>query len=189
MKKRAIYIMILFFLLVGMSSTKQLDSTSSEPYRVSFGVKVCLSPTGELTQYALLFYRNHQIQSVQGIQLNRLVHIAEGDWPIPKSTVFHDFFKENGIHNDTLSDGTIVDYQAAFDSLWKIRFNVHPYKHELGNGWSQGEFKPTLKQQAYIYNEYGVRNFELNYFADTSFFKLLKDVVNPEWIANYKSLH
>lgn len=189
MKKRGTYIIILLSLLLGVSSTKQMNLTLSQPYHVSLGVKIGLFPTGELTQYAVLFYSNHEIQSAHGIQLHELIHIAKGEWPIPKSTVFYDYFEENGFYNDTLIDGTIMDYGDAFDSLWKVRFNVHPYKHELGNGWSQGEFKPTLKQQTYIYNEYGVHSFDLEYFADTSFFKLLKDVVNPQWIANYKSLH
>ena len=189
MIKRAIYILILLFLIMGTSATKKQESPSNLPYRVSFGVKIGLLPTGRLTQYAFLFYRNNKIESVRGIQLHELIHFANGEWPLPKSTVFHDYFKENDIQSDTLSDGTVVDYTAAFDSLWKVRFNRHPYNHQLGNGWSQGDFKPTLKQKAYIYNEYGVRNFDLDYFADTSFFKLLKDVVDPQWIANYKSLH
>lgn len=187
MKKRVIYIIILLFLIIGISFTKQMNP-SSEPYRVSLGVKIGTLPNNELNQYAVLFYRNQKIESVQGITLNQLIKIATGEWPIPRSTVFYDYFKENGVCNDTLADGTIEDYTDAFDSLWKIRFNVHPFQYKLGNGWSQGEFKPTLKQQAYIYNEYGVRNFDLDYFADTSFFKLLKDVLDPQWIANYKSL-
>ncbi len=189
MIKKAIYILTLLFLILGFSATTKRNVPLSQSYRVSFGVKIGLLPTGKLTQYAFLFYRNNKIESVRGIQLHELIHFANGEWPLPKSTIFHNYFQEYGIQNDTLPDGTIVDYTAAFDSLWKVRFNRHPYNHQLGNGWSQGEFKPTLKQRAYLYNEYGVQSFDLDYFADTSFFKLLKDVFNPQWIANYKSLH
>src|SRR5690554_7206020 len=86
------------------------------------------------------------------------------------------------MYNDTLDDGTVIDYGAAFDSLWKVRFKSHPFDHRLGDGWSMGEIRPSLKQQAYIYDRYGVRGYDQDFFADTSFFKLLKDVMDPQWI-------
>jgi hypothetical protein len=159
------------------------------PDKVSFGVKIGILPTGGLTQYALVYYKKQRIQSIQEVSLNRLVKIGTGEWPIPRSSVFHDYFEEYGMYNDTLADGTIIDYGAAFDSLWKVRFNVHPFDHRQGEGWSLGEIRPSLKQQAYIYDRYGVRGYDQDYFTDSSFFKLLKDVMDPQWIAHYKSLN
>lgn len=57
------------------------------------------------------------------------------------------------------------------DSLWKIRFVEHPFEAKYGKGWSQGDARPSLKQQEFIYNNYGVRGYDQDYFVDTSFFK------------------
>src|SRR5690554_7279072 len=70
------------------------------------------------------------------------------------------------MYNDTLDDGTVIDYGAAFDSLWKVRFKSHPFDHRLGDGWSMGEIRPSLKQQAYIYDRYGVRGYDQDFFAE-----------------------
>lgn len=183
---------ILYFLLLitGLSLTSnQTTPVKSLPVRISFGVKIGLFPTGKLTQYALIYYRNGKLVSIRPIPLNRLLKIGNGKWPLPNSTVFYDYFKHHNIHNDTLPSGKIIDYRAAFDSLWKIQFPIYPYNHQRGKGWSQGKAKPSLQQLAYLYNRYGVRGYNQEYYCDTSFFRLLKDVLDPRWIAHYKSLH
>src|SRR5690554_42286 len=190
MKKSLLYITVFLLLAIGISLTKKaIPTQNGAPDKVSFGVKIGMSPAGGLTQYALVFYKNNRLLSIQEVDLDRLIKIGTGEWPIPRTTVFHNYFEEYGMYNDTLEDGTVIDYGAAFDSLWKIRFDVHPFDHRKGNGWSQGEIRPSLKQQAYIYNRYGIRGYDQDYFVDTSFFKLLKDVLDPTWIAHYKSLN
>ncbi|HLV41997.1 MAG TPA: hypothetical protein VKY37_06950 [Brumimicrobium sp.] len=190
MNKSLFYSTVILLLIVGISLTKKSNpSQGSAPDKVSFGVKIGILPTGGLTQYAIVYYKNKHLQSIEEVSLERLIKIGRGEWPVPRTTVFHDYFEEFGMYNDTLEDGTILDYGAAFDSLWKIRFNAHPFDHRLGDGWSLGEIRPSLKQQGYIYDRYGVRGYDQDFFTDSSFFKLLKDVLDPNWIANYKSLY
>lgn len=190
MKRGLLYSVVILLLVVGLSLTQKNNSAKgSAPDKVSFGVKIGIIPTGGLTQYALVFYKGERLQSIQEVSLDRLIKIGTGQWPIPRTTTFHDFFEEHGMYNDTLDDGTVIDYGAAFDSLWKVRFKSHPFDHRLGDGWSMGEIRPSLKQQAYIYDRYGVRGYDQDFFADTSFFKLLKDVMDPQWITEYKSLN
>lgn len=187
--KRNFYYIICTFFLVGLLSLEKEDrATYNGPDRVSFGVKIGLLPTGGLTQYSLFYFKNDLLMGNQPVELNQIIKIGNGEWPMPRSNIFSNIFEENGIINDTLPDGKIVDYAAAFDSLWKIRFDAHPFQHELGDGWSQGEMRPSLKQQTYIMERYGVRGYDQDYFVDSSFFKLLKDVLDPIWINNYKSL-
>ncbi|RFC53521.1 hypothetical protein [Brumimicrobium aurantiacum] len=190
MKRNLIYIASSLFLmgLLSLEKGSSKNAYSYGPNRVSFGVKIGLLPTGELTQYSLFFFKDQQLVGNQPIDLPSLIKIGTGKWPIPRTNIFTNIFEEKGFKLDTLPDGKIVDYNSAFDSLWKIRFEAHPYKHELGEGWSQGEIRPSTKQQVYIYDRYGVRGYDQDYFVDTSFFKLLKDVIDPTWINNYKSL-
>lgn len=190
MMKRVTFLSLPILFLIGLFSFIKHDEELHQggPDRVSFGVKIGLLPSGGITQYALFFYQGERSVGNQPIDLNHLIKICTGEWPVPRSNNFINIFEENGFTNDTLSDGTVINYIAAFDSLWKIRYDAHPYHHELGKGWSQGEIRPSLKQQSYIVERYGVRGYDQAYFSDTSFYKLLKDVMDPKWIENYKSL-
>lgn len=157
---------------------------SAVRHNLTFGVKIGIMPTGKMTQYAFFNYQNGRYSGLHTVDLDRLIKVGTGKWPIPGTNIFHDYFKEQGIYENSES----IDYKAAFDSLWKIRYVVHPFQQNKGQGWSQGDARPSLKQQEYIYNTYGCRGYDQEYFTDTSFFKLLRDVLNPEWIKNYKSL-
>lgn len=159
-------------------------------HNLTFGVKIGIMPTGKITQYAFFMYRNGRFSGLNPVELNQLIKVGTGEWPVPGTNKFHDYFDEQGIYNIgiTTNNGDSIDFKAAFDSLWKIRYVMHPFDASKGNGWSQGDARPSLKQQGYIYNTYGVRGYDQEYFTDTSFFKLLRDVLDPDWIENYKSL-
>lgn len=158
---------------------------------LSFGVKVGILPTGGIVHYALFLNNNFKNSSIRPVKLNELINIGTGKWPIPGTSVFYDYFAENGMYDLSFIDkeDTInLDYSVPFDSIWKIRFDAHPFVHDLGKGWSNGVIKPSLKQQSFIYNEFGCRCYDQDYFQDTSFFKVLKSVVDPEWIDYYRNL-
>lgn len=184
----------LFYFLGIVGSFLLLYSAQSEStvrHNVSFGVKIGTMPTGHLIQLAVFHYRGGKAASIQPITKTEFFKIGSGKWPVPKTSVAHDFFEEQGLNElykyDSLADPPI-DINAALDSLWKIRFQEHPFKSTFGQGWSNGRFRPSKKQQAYIYETYGVRGYDQDYFSDTAFFQLMRDVVNPQWIAHYKSL-
>ena len=178
-------ILFLVMLSTGYSKKNSLDIKN----RIAFGVKIGLLPTGGLTQYALVQYRNGRKAGMRPISLDELIKIGTGKWPVPGTHTFYDFFDDEGLYELHIGDSTQrIDYRAAFDSLWKIRFAEHPTHSDMGRGWSQGDARPSLKQQAFIYETYGVRGYDQDYFTDSSFFKLLRDVLSPEWIAHYKSL-
>lgn len=178
-----------YILLFASTLLMSSAQPTSYQYRVSFAVKIGILPTGGLTQYALSYYRGDKLISYQPVERMQLEKIGTGEWPIPKTLEFYKYFENHGIYQDTLEDGTIIDFSSALDSLWKIRFEHHPLNHQIGPGWSQGGSRPSLGQQAYIYDRYGVRGYDQEYFSDSSFFQLLKDVLNPEWIAEYKAIN
>jgi hypothetical protein len=167
------------------------EGNAARAYNVSFGVKIGILPTGGITQFALIHYRNGQLTNIQAISDVQLMKIGTGLWPVPGTNIRYNYFKENNFSHIQTPEGEFFErenFQAAFDSLWKIRFDYHPFDPKKGKGWSNGKFKPSLEQQAYIYNTYGVRGYDQDYFSDTSFFKLLRDVLDEAWIENYKSL-
>ncbi len=182
------YLLVIFSLgcLSMLPSTK-----NSEASHVSFGVKIGILPTGGLMQFAIFHYRNGRFSSKQPLSIHELFNIGTGKWPIPRTRTFRNFFEENGllVESDEESEMPLSRIKAAIDSLWKIRFVEHPFDGSKGFGWSNGEARPSLAQQTYIVNTYAVRGYDQDYFEDTSFFKLLRDVTDTSWIANYKSLY
>lgn len=162
--------------------------TSSLTATVSLGVKIGMLPTGGLYQFALIYYKNGKKTSIQPITQDRMIKVGTGKWPIPGTRTFHDFFADQQMYVFPEDSQGVFNLQASIDSLWKIRFNEHPYIPNFDHGWSQGDYRPSLKQQAYIYDRYGVRGYDQEYFMDSSFFKLLKDVQDPLWIQAYRTM-
>lgn len=165
------------------------SNTPSSSTNVTFGVKIGMLPSGGLYQFALIYYKRGKRVSIQPITEDRMIKVGTGKWPIPGTRDFHDFFAEQEMYVVPSDTQEVFDINAAIDSLWKVRFAAHPYSQGKNDGWSQGDYRPTLKQQAYIYNRYGVRGYDQEYFADSSFFQLLKDVQDPAWIKEYKSMY
>lgn len=164
------------------------NGSSDGSNRISLAVKIGILPTGGLQQPALVHYRGGRRASIQPVTRERLIKVGAGKWPAPKTKYFHDYFADYAIDVFGTDSTEAFDINAALDSLWKVRFSEYPLKGGKGSGWSQGDYRPTEKQRAYIYNRYGVRGYDQEYFADSSFFKLIKDVMNPGWIEHYKSL-
>jgi hypothetical protein len=55
-------------------------------------------------------------------------------------------------------------------------------------GWSPKLMRPSEKQERYLFQNYGVRNIDIDFFIDTAFWQLLSDIQDSSWIANYRSL-
>jgi len=167
------------------------EGSKSRAHNVSMGVKIGILPTGGITQFALIHYRQEQLANIQPVNMVQLLKFGTGEWPIPGTNQRYNYFKENNLSHIITPEGDFKerpDFTAAFDSLWKIRFDYHPFDPKKGKGWSNGRIKPSLSQQEFIFHTYGVRGYDQDYFVDTSFFKLLRDVLDTAWINNYKSL-
>jgi hypothetical protein len=157
----------------------------------AFGVKISFQSTGILTSY-IAYIDNGRTQShVKQITETEFIKIASGHWPSIYNPTRRNFFVENNFDCGVLKDSfTLKEYTycVPLDSLWKLHFEKHPLDVTKGNGWSNKQFNPSLKQEFFLYQNYGVAHIDANYFLDSNLWKILKDVQNPEWIANYKCL-
>ncbi len=184
------YRIVIIALFTVVSSLSPVDATKLlVTTKVTLGVKVGMLPSGDLHQFALIYYRNGVLASIQPVSEDRMVKVGAGKWPIPGTHKFHDFFAEEEMYIFPSDTHEVFNINASVDSLWKVRFAAHPYSQSARNGWSQGDYRPSLKQRQYIYDRYGVRGYDQDYFIDSSFFKLLKDVQDPDWIKEYKSMY
>ncbi|MDX1446799.1 hypothetical protein [Lishizhenia sp.] len=158
---------------------------------VRFGVKVGAFPTGKIQSYAIFRDR------INGVAISYLPDEAAflkyltGTWPLPGEG-YRNYLEENNIIHFKIYHYPTDDsvwYCPALDSLWKLRFAIHPLDKSKANGWSNGIIKPSLKQYEFLGKNYNIRNFEGSYFIDSNFFNILRDVTNPVWVNYYKSLY
>lgn len=160
--------------------------------RVVFGVRIAMSSNSQMTSFVALRYSpDGVLREKRNFTRDDFIRVLSGFWPSsfnPKRINY--FEKENvfgGVYvNDTLLQK--IPYCPAFDSLWKIRFSDYPFRGGNESGWSGGLYKPTLAQQQYLIDRYHIRHIDQDYFIDSNFWVLLRDVSDSAWIANYRSI-
>jgi hypothetical protein len=156
-----------------------------------FGVSIGLQSTGELVTYIAYLKTTNGIKYRRTLQADEMVKFASGYWPS-----YYNPSKEDLFVKENLKCGVIFDsaqwkefpFCSPFDSLWKIRYDGHPFQQNTDEGWSQGKYRPSVGQEKFLFSEFGVKNIESDYFIDTSFWKLLRSVNDPDWIRYYKAL-
>ncbi len=180
--------------LVILISTWFLASSvlTSSIARAVFGVRISYQANGSMTSFIVCLdngrIRNHH----KILSKDEFVQFASGNWPSIYNPNRINLFENNelscGIYTDSFSKKQTT-FCLPIDSLWKIRFASYPFRNSTEEGWSNSLMKPSMKQQLFLYHNYGVKNIDGDYFMDTSFWKLLRDVQNPQWITNYRSLY
>lgn len=156
-----------------------------------FGVKISYQSTGQLTTFSVHIDNGISQNARKILTENEFIHIASGKWPSIYNPKRVNYFEMHHLSCGILKDSITLkeyDYCLPVDSLWKIRFERHPFDLSQGNGWSHKQYKPTPKQEIYLFNTYGVKQIDGDFFMDDKFWRLLEDVQNPDWIANYKSI-
>ena len=159
--------------------------------RPVFGVRVAVGANSSVNTFVCYIDNGRVLTHKRIVDEPTFIKIVSGYWPSVYNPQRINYFEEHkigcGIEKDpeTLIESS---YCEPFDSLWKIRFQMYPFRTGSGVGWSNKLHKPSLHQDKYIYDRYGVKSVDMNFFLDTSFWLLLQDVQDPDWIANYRSL-
>lgn len=159
--------------------------------RTVFGIRVAYQATGQMVTL-VAFFSDGKMQSHRKIlSVKEFIHYASGDWPNIYNRNRIDLFQLNdvagGIYIDSVTQEK-VPYCFALDNLWKLRYSHSPFKGQSEEGWSQDKFLPSPQQQKFLHTNYGMEHINTKFFIDTNFWKLLRDVEDPEWIEMYKNL-
>lgn len=159
--------------------------------RTVFGVRISYQSTGAMITLAVFFDNGQILSNKKILSLKEFAHFASGDWPSIYNRNRINLFDLNnvvgGVYEDSITQDKIP-YCFSLDSLWKIRYRMYPFQGKNELGWSQDAYNPSLNQKKYLYERYGVEQIDTKFFLDTSFWKLLRDVRDPQWIATYKSI-
>lgn len=178
---------IILFLFLGLTSSILIVS---EPYPV-FGVNVSVGPNTAINHYTCYINNGRTLSLRSKYDHVSFGKVLTGRWPSVYNPDRIDLLKENKIEYTFEHDAYLRrDYFncPAIDSLWKIRFSISPYTGSSEEGWSNGLHMPSLKQRKYLFDRYEISHIDSDYFLDTNFFKILRDVVDPIWIETYKAM-
>lgn len=119
------------------------------------------------------------------------VKFASGHWPSVYNPTRENLLEKHrvlcGLYNDSASLD-LIPYCFPIDSLWKLRFSDFPFNTGSEKGWAGEQFQPSARQAIFLKENYGVKNVDTDYFIDTSFWKIMRDVQDSMWIVNYKAL-
>lgn len=159
--------------------------------RTVFGVRVAYQATGQMLTL-VAFFSDGKMQSNRKIlSTKEFIHFASGDWPSIYNRNRMNLFDLNGVTGGVYQDSITkekIPYCFALDSLWKLRYNYHPFNGIGSVGWSQDQFTPSLAQQKLLYKEFDMNHMDTKFFIDTNFWKLLRSVTDEEWIEKYKNV-
>jgi hypothetical protein len=156
-----------------------------------FGVRIAFQSNSQMTTFVCFLDNGRTLTHKRILSQDEFIHFASGDWPSIYNPKRINYFEERNLNCGIATDSFSlkkVSYCVPFDSLWKLRFSTYPYRQSVEMGWSPNLYKPSLKQEKFLYDNYGVANIDGDFFLDTAFWKLLNDVQDPVWIQNYKSL-
>ncbi len=158
-----------------------------------FAVGIFTGAHSQLITYALITKSGNKIIGSQIIREQRFMYYLMGYWPTPANPNRSNLLAEHGVDSCFLTKNYANKingyYTKPFYNLWKVRYKIHPIKHDYENGYSQGYYKPSGAQAKYIYQTYGVKDLKTEYIYGDSLYKLLRDIQNPGWISMYSALH
>jgi hypothetical protein len=163
----------------------------AELARPVFGVRIAFQANSQYTTYACFLNNGRVLTHKRIVSQDEFIKIVSGYWPSIYNPNKINYFAERNLDCGVLVDSfsrKATSYGAAFDSLWKIRFSTYPFRNSAEPGWSNKLHKPAPGQEIFLYNNYGIKQIDADFFIDTNFWKLMNDVVDPVWISNYKSL-
>lgn len=170
-----------------------LVNASSEPDypRPVFGLNISIGPNSEISTYVCYIYNGRGYSKRSKYDITSYGKVLTGKWPSLYNPNREDLLKKHNIPYTWERDEYLKkDYFIcpSFDSLWKIRFSTYPFKGKSAFGWAREYHKPSKNQLKYLNERYGIEQIDSDFFLDTNFFMLLRDVIDPVWIDQYRSI-
>jgi hypothetical protein len=179
----------LFFAIIWALSSSLVCSDNNNDTIGVFSVKIALQADGSIFQLIAYCKNGDRITNKRFLTEQEFIQYSTGNW----SSIYNPE-RINYLRKYNLNCGFIIDEfsrQQLFgcmplDSLWKIRYSSYPYHGVMESGWAGTENGPTEGQLNYLKERYNVSNLNIDAFADSNLYKLLYDVMDSTWIANYK---
>jgi hypothetical protein len=160
--------------------------------RMVFGVRIAMSSNSQMTTFIGLRYSAEGVlREKRYFSKDEFIKVASGFWPSPFNPKRINYFEQENVFGGVYVNDTFLEkipYCPVLDSLWKIRYSDYPFRGVNDVGWSNGLYKPTTAQEKYLIDRYHIKHLDQDYFIDTNFWVLLRDVSDSAWVANYHAI-
>ncbi|MDH4474568.1 MAG: hypothetical protein QE487_18335 [Fluviicola sp.] len=183
------YLVLCLFWVLG---TAVVDPPPAEEGRIVFGVRISMTHSSQMTSFIAIRYNSEgALREKRIFSREDFIKVLSGFWPSPFNPKRINYFEQENVLGGVYVNDTFLEkipYCPAFDSLWKIRYSDFPFRGGSEVGWSNGLYKPVLSQEKYLIDRYHIKHLDQDYFIDTNFWVLLRDISDSTWRANYRAL-
>lgn len=159
--------------------------------RAVFAVNITIQPNSQLYGITVYINNGRVLSHKKTLTREEFIKYASGKWPSIYNPTRVNMLEQNkipcGLAADPVTKKDLI-YCSPLDSLWKLRFSDYPFKTSTEKGWSSDLYKPSEKQILFLNEKYHLYDIEMGQFIDSSFWSILRDVQDPDWIKKYKSL-
>ncbi len=187
-------ILALVMLLVLARGSAQMPSLPPTPTTWKFALSLSSGTDGQLfSLYLVKLGRDSAVLETQPLNRANFVRQVQGRAFSKANPDAEDLFRKFAVRKCTLSEdsvhmGFLTDCNVL-DDLWRLKFQRYPLKlaegiHEL-LGWAGKPLRPD-DRQLMLLSGYGMQH-TLDLVIGDQMFRLLKDMCDPDWVANYRS--
>jgi hypothetical protein len=190
---RILFILLLLVgILPGAKATE--PPVPDRPFAVwKFALSLGSSTDGQLFSLFLVkVVDDTNVVESQPLSRINFIRQVQGRTFSPANQDGEDLFRKYGVKQCTLPEdsakmGFLTDC-STLDDLWKLRFWEYPLQMEQGQkqlvGWAANKLRPD-DRQLLLLSGYGMR-YMLDLVIGENMFRLLKDMGDEEWVANYR---
>lgn len=121
-----------------------------------------------------------------------IIHVVDDKMTITNQTRKNFFLQMTGKQNSKANPENInffrkhnIDFRIV-NNLWMLFYSEYPNKSKTyDEGWAQLKYSPSPAQME-ILKQYGMEN-KASWIYGDNLIRLLKDMMDIEWVNNYKS--
>ncbi|MES2588138.1 MAG: hypothetical protein V4622_04105 [Bacteroidota bacterium] len=179
---------ILFFLSLFFVTSSLVFKSA---VKTVFAVQVNMQTNSQMYTIVVYIDNGRTLTHKKNLTKDEFVKFASGKWPSIYNPERKNLLAENnilcGLVKDSITKKDVV-FCSPLDSLWKLRFSDYPFNNGKEKGWSRELYKPSSKQAIFLKDNYAVNDLDFGFFMDANFWKIMRDVQDPDWIKKYRSL-
>lgn len=157
-----------------------------------FGISLATSANNELFTCFVVKEFDRQVVGVEPIKREDFILQAKGLVPSVANPEGVDLFRKHRIRNCMARQaeaGQAMSYRCdPLDELWKLRFQEYPFLRPSGQGtglgWAETRNAPSPRQMLLL-SDYGIL-YLTGLCRGDDVFRLLHDVADSAWVANYR---
>ncbi len=157
-----------------------------------FGMSLATGANGQLFSLFVVKVYNGEVLESAPITREQFIRQAQGRTFSKANPDADDLFRKHRVTACTLpADSAAMGYLTdclTLDNLWKLRFWEYPLAmsdaSRMGKGWSEKPSIPSERQQMLL-SDYGI-TYPTALCRGDNFFRLLRDMGDPDWVDNYR---